>query len=89
MELQNVSRKMGNATANLMFVEVPVTLVKLVIMLLKKRIILAAKAAGVMLEDPSAQPAPSPGAAAGAGRTSWAPHVASLKKTIFSLICIT
>lgn len=34
---------MGNATANLMFVEIPVTLVKLVIMLLKKRIILAAK----------------------------------------------
>lgn len=43
---------MGIATANLMFVEVPVTLVKLVIMLLKKRIILAAKAASVMLEDP-------------------------------------
>lgn len=34
---------MGIATANLMFVEIPVTLVKLVIMLLKKRIILAAK----------------------------------------------
>lgn len=34
---------MGIATANLMFVEIPVTLAKLVIMLLKKRIILAAK----------------------------------------------
>lgn len=34
---------MGIATANLMFVEIPVALVKLVIMLLKTRIILAAK----------------------------------------------
>lgn len=87
MESENVSRKMGIVTANLMFVEIPVTLVKLVIMLLKTRIILAAEAAGVMLEDPSARRVPSPGAAASAGRTSWGRPVGSLKKTIFSLIC--
>lgn len=39
--------------------------------------LLVCQDAGVMLEDPSAHPAPSPGAAAGAGRTSWAPPVAS------------
>lgn len=89
MELENVSRKMGTVTANLMFVETPVTLVKLVIMLLKKRITLAAKAASVTLEDPSAQPVPSPWAAASAGHTSWARPVGSLKETIFFLICTT
>lgn len=37
-------RKKGIVTANLTFVEIPVTLVKLVIMLSKTRIILAAEA---------------------------------------------
>lgn len=87
--LENVSRKMGIVTANLMFVEIPVTHVKLVIMLSKKRIILVAKAASVTLEGPSAQPVPSPQAAASAGSTSWAQPVRSLKKTIFFLICTT
>lgn len=71
MELENVSRKMGIVTANLIFVEIPVTPVKLVIMLSKTRIILAAEAVGVMLEDPSAQRVPSPRVAASAGPMSW------------------
>lgn len=70
MESENVSRKMAIVTANLMFVEIPVTLVKLAIMLLKTRIILAAKAASVMLGDPSARCVPGPWVAASAGCTS-------------------
>lgn len=42
-EIYFLHRKMGIVTANLMFVGIPVTLVKLVIMLLIKRITLVAK----------------------------------------------
>lgn len=71
MELENVDRKMDIVTANPMFVEIPVTVVKLVIMLLKTRIILAAKAVSVMSEDPSVPRVLNPWVPASAESTLW------------------
>lgn len=89
MELENVSRKLGVAIANLMCVEISVTPVKLVIMLLKTKIILAAKAVSVMLEDPSVLHVLNPRVPASAESMLWGRPVRNLRKTTFSLICTT